>query len=232
MIGKLFDRAAWILWRRHRLKRLAPGLRAGPFSYASKDCHFGEAVALVGTAAVHRSTIGRCSYVSSARVANATLGAYCSVAPGAMVGGFGEHPSRWLTTHPCFYSTKGPNAINFAREDAFVGEHRSVVLGNDVWIGARSTILDGVTVGDGAIVAAGAVVVKDVAPYEVVGGVPARRLRMRFEPQVIRLLLDSPWWNLDDASLRRLAPLMCSEEPGPFLDALADTPPPHQGADR
>jgi chloramphenicol O-acetyltransferase type B len=232
VIGKLLDRATWIIWRRYRLRRLAPGFRAGPFTYASTDCHFGEAAALVGTAAVHRSTLGRCSYVSSARVANATLGAYCSVAPGAMVGGFGEHPSRWLTTHPSVYSTRGPNAISFAREEAFVGEHQPVTLGNDVWIGSRATILDGVTVGDGAIVAAGAVVVKDVAPFEVVGGVPARRMRMRFEPEVIRLLLARPWWSLDDETLRRLAPLMCSEDPAPFLEELAAIWPPHRGADR
>lgn len=232
MIGKLLDRVTWILWRRYQLRRLAPGFRAGPFSYASKDCHFGEAAALVGTAAVHRSTLGRCSYVSSARVANATLGAYCSIAPGAMVGGFGEHPSRWLTTHPSFYSTRGPNAICFVRNDASFGEHIPVTVGNDVWIGARATILDGVHIGDGAIVAAGAVVVKDVAPFEVVGGVPARRLRMRFEPEVIRSLLARPWWTLDDEDLRRLAPLMCSEDPAPFLEALAATRSQQPGADR
>ena len=232
MIRKLLDRLAWIVWRRFRLRRLAPGFSAGPFTYASMDCHFGEAAALVGTAAVYRSTLGRCSYVSSARVANATLGAYCSVAPGAMVGGFGKHPSRWLTTHPSFYSTKGPNAICFSEQDAFVVEHTPVVMGNDVWIGARATILDGVKVGDGAIVAAGSVVVKDVAPYEIVGGVPARCLRMRFEPDVVRSLLENPWWHLDDANLRKLAPLMCSEDPAPFLEALAAIQPLSAGATR
>ena len=211
----------WMIWRRRRLCRLIPGFRASPFSYASKDSQFAEASALVGTASVYRSAIGRCSYVSGARIANATLGAYSSVGPGAIVGGLGEHPSRWMTTHPSFYSTRGPNAISFAQVDVFPGEHQPVSVGNDVWIGARAMILDGVTVGHGAIVAAGAVVVNDVAPYEVVGGVPARRLRMRFEAEVIRALLERPWWNLPDDVLRELAPLMCSEDPAPFVDALA-----------
>ena len=70
-----------------------------------------------------------------------------------------------------------------------------VTIGSDVWIGARAMIVDGVHVGHGAVVAAGAVVTKDVEPYSIVGGVPARVLRYRFPPEVIAGLLEIEWWN-------------------------------------
>jgi acetyltransferase-like isoleucine patch superfamily enzyme len=76
-------------------------------------------------------------------------------------------------------------------------QKRHVVIGNDVWIGANATLLNGVHIGDGAIVAAGAVVVKDVPPYTVVGGVPAREIKKRFTPEQIAFLQTYEWWNKD-----------------------------------
>jgi acetyltransferase-like isoleucine patch superfamily enzyme len=112
---------------------------------------------------------------------------------------------HWLTTHPSFYSTLGQAGMTFARQNA-MDENASVQLGNDVWIGARSVVLDGVTVGDGAIVAAGAVVTGDVPPYAIVGGVPARIIRYRFEEAVIQELVAWRWWDLPMDQLAALAP--------------------------
>lgn len=75
---------------------------------------------------------------------------------------------------------------------------KRVVIGNDVWIGIRCIIMDGVSIGDGAVVAAGSVVTKDVAPYAIVGGVPAKVIRFRFNDSVIEKLLQLKWWDYTD----------------------------------
>jgi carbonic anhydrase/acetyltransferase-like protein (isoleucine patch superfamily) len=76
-------------------------------------------------------------------------------------------------------------------------------VGNDVWIGVRAAIKDGVTVGDGAVIAAGAVVVEDVSPYAIVGGVPAKLIRFRFPQEIVQFLLNFRWWEQDDDWLRQ-----------------------------
>ncbi len=90
------------------------------------------------------------------------------------------------------------------------------VIGNDVWIGRESVILPGVKIGDGAIVAAYSVVSKDVAPYTVVGGNPARLIRHRFDAELTDLLLKLQWWNLESDQLLELLPLLCN----PDLEAV------------
>src|SRR5690606_40549227 len=81
-----------------------------------------------------------------------------------------------------------------------------VSVGSDVWIGAGSIVLDGISIGDGAIIAAGAVVNKDVPPYAIVGGVPARIIRYRFDEETRAALLEWRWWDLDNSKLQALAP--------------------------
>jgi serine acetyltransferase len=79
-------------------------------------------------------------------------------------------------------------------------------IGNDVWIGARAVVLDGVSVGNGAIIAAGAIVSKDVPAYSIVGGVPAKEIRQRFSSETIQVLEDLKWWDAPDSLLQELAP--------------------------
>lgn len=86
-------------------------------------------------------------------------------------------------------------------------------MGHDVWIGARAIVLEGVRIGDGAVVAAGAVVTHDVAPYTIVGGVPARAIRKRFHEGVITKFLDSPWWEASEADIRQSLKLFQIEQP-------------------
>ena len=92
--------------------------------------------------------------------------------------------------------------------NSYFDEFAPIKIGNDVWVGARAIILDGVTIGDGAIVGAGAVVAKDVPAYAVVGGVPAKVLRYRFEQAEIDLLEQLKWWNKDIDWLRKNCELM------------------------
>jgi virginiamycin A acetyltransferase len=92
--------------------------------------------------------------------------------------------------------------------DVPIVEYKRITIGNDVWIGARAVILDGITIGDGAIVGACAVVTKDVPPYAVVAGVPARVIRYRFSEKKIRTLLELQWWEWSPEEIKaRLAEL-------------------------
>ncbi len=113
------------------------------------------------------------------------IGKYCSLAPGSTFVVGGEHSTRHITTYP-FISFSGK------RPDTGKG---NVVIGNDVWIGLNALVLSGVTIGDGAVIGAGCVVTKDVAPYAIVAGNPARLIRYRFSPETIESLLKIKWWD-------------------------------------
>jgi carbonic anhydrase/acetyltransferase-like protein (isoleucine patch superfamily) len=101
--------------------------------------------------------------------------------------------------------------ITFATEDRF-SELPRTTIGNDVWIGARAMVLDGVTIGDGCVIAAGSVVTKNIEPYSIVGGIPAKLIRKRFSDEVIELLLTWKWWNLPVETLRQLGPEFAARE--------------------
>ena len=102
-----------------------------------------------------------------------------------------------------------------------------IVVGSDVWIGRGSTILSGVTIGDGAVVAAGSMVTKDVAPFSIVGGNPARLIRMRFDEHTVEKLLVLRWWDWDDAKIGRHLHLMLSNRIDEFLEFAQ-----HEGRDQ
>ena len=123
------------------------------------------------------------------------IGKFCSIACGArFLFNSANHAMHSLSTYPfpLFYEEWGLDRANVA--DAW-DNRGDIVIGNDVWIGYEAVILAGVTVGDGAIIGARAVVTKDVPPYAVVGGVPARQIRMRFVRQTVDALLEIQWWN-------------------------------------
>lgn len=140
------------------------------------------------------SDIGLGSYMSWVRVQSARIGKYCSIGPGVRIGGLGRHPTDWISTSPSFYSNLNQNGLSFSSSTVYE-ELSNVLVGNDVWIGARAMVLDGVTIGNGAIIAAGSVVVKDVKPYEIVGGVPAKHIRYRCSSEVICRLESLNWWD-------------------------------------
>ncbi len=120
------------------------------------------------------------------------MGRYCSIGPNVRIGGKG-HPLDWLSTHAFQYRNK---RIKYLPEVSIPFRDPSAppVIGNDVWIGAGATILRGVRVGDGAIIAAGALVNRDVKPYEIVGGIPAKHIRYRFDEDTTNRLLQMQWW--------------------------------------
>ena len=146
---------------------------------------------------VNNCTISSYTYIgSNCMVQNATIGSYCSIARDTFIG-LGIHPLDRFSTASLFYRRNNPfnKALPVTYEK--VEEYKPVLIGNDVWVGARATIMDGVTIGHGAVVAAGAVVTKDVPAYAIVGGVPAKVLKYRFPEDVVDELLAEKWWEWD-----------------------------------
>jgi acetyltransferase-like isoleucine patch superfamily enzyme len=124
------------------------------------------------------------------------IGKYCSVAYGVTIVASGEHNFRGVANYP--FAAILEHDIN--RDTNTKG---NVQIGNDVWVGANVTILSGVNIGDGAVVAAGSVVVSSVPPYAIVGGVPARVIKYRFEPEIIDGMLVVAWWNWPEEFIRK-----------------------------
>jgi acetyltransferase-like isoleucine patch superfamily enzyme len=135
-------------------------------------------------------------YVSSGtKISNTTIGKFCSIGPDCKIG-LGMHPTDYISTFPAFFSTKNQCQISFVKKDEF-RETKKITIGNDVWIGANAIILDGIVVGDGAIIAAAAVVTKNVDPFSIVAGVPAKEIKKRFTTEEINKLIKIKWWEKD-----------------------------------
>jgi acetyltransferase-like isoleucine patch superfamily enzyme len=207
----VIDRLIWTFWRRYKYSLTLKSFHASPRSYANKGSGFEGYNCLYGSVVLINSSLGRFTYVSDARVVNCTIGSFSSIGPKVMAGGLGRHPLQYVSTHPVFYSKLAQSGVTFSDRDYFE-ELLPVTIGNDVWVGAGAIVLDGVTIGDGAVIAAGAVVVRDVEPYSIVGGVPARPIRKRFNEEIITSLLEIKWWDWPLDVLKELAHLLRSDE--------------------
>ena len=138
------------------------------------------------------------------------IGKFCSIACGVkFLFTSGNHTLRSLSTYtfPVFFEQWGLDARNICSAWDNKGD---IVIGNDVWIGYEAVIMSGVTVGDGAIIGTRAVVTKDVPPYTIVGGVPAKPIRRRFDDAVIERLESLRWWDWDCEKIRRSIPAIQS----------------------
>lgn len=144
-----------------------------------------------------------------------TCGKFCSIASNVTVYLGGNHRTDWVTTYPFGHIYTGVfGAFNGEGHPATKG---GVTIGNDVWIGDNATIMSGVRIGDGAVIANGSHVVKDVEPYAIYGGNPARLIRYRFSREQIERLLVLQWWNWDDARINENVHLMCSTDIDAFI---------------
>lgn len=133
---------------------------------------------------------------------NVKIGKYCSVAPNVTISP-GNHPSNFLSTHPFIFDTSYKERFN-TNDNAFsIGENKFTIIENDVWIGSNAIISEGIKIGNGAIIAAGSVITKDVPPYSVVGGVPGKIIKYRFQQETIDLIQNSKvkWWDLTPEKL-------------------------------
>lgn len=141
--------------------------------------------------------------------AGLTVGKFCSIAKNVSIFLGGNHRVDWITTYP--FSVQPPWRSHTGKVEHPVSRG-DVVIGNDVWLGNGCTILSGVTIGDGAVVAANATVTKNIPPYAIAAGNPAKVVRLRFTEAEIQRLLNIKWWNWDEARIRtHLATLLSND---------------------
>lgn len=204
----------WKIWLRRNGLKLAKGPRAVP----EDGRLLVEPRVALGNITIDSKalSIGHSTYIRSGchLISVNSIGRYCSVGSRVVIGVSRDaHPIHWVTTHP------------FANNEHYThtSSNGAVTVGHDVWIGQDAIIMSGVKIGTGSVVAAGATVTKDVPPYAIVGGNPARVIKSRFDESVMGRLMASQWWDIDYQSLRKLSlhdPVLFLEE---FDTVVLDT---------
>lgn len=141
------------------------------------------------------------------------VGSFCSIGSGAafIMAGNQGHRNEWISTFPFFHYPYEPRFENAADGYLSAGD---TVIGHDVWIGSEAVIMPGVRVGSGAVIGTRALVSRDVEPYTIVGGNPARPIRKRFADAEIAMLLEAAWWDWEDDEIRQAMPLFTSADVG------------------
>lgn len=140
------------------------------------------------------------------------IGSYCSIASNVQIFLGGLHRTDWVSSYP--FPAYLPEAAHI---EGFGGTRGNVVIGSDVWLCSNCTILSGVSVGHGAVVASSAVVTRDVAPYSVVAGNPARHIRWRFDEETRTALLESAWWEWPEEEIRHIVEKLCNNDIAEFI---------------
>lgn len=162
---------------------------------------------------VLNSELGYGTYIGAGSfICNTKIGRYCCIG-GNVKTVTGNHPVRqFVSVHPAFYSMRKQSGFTYVTKEKFPDfnyiqeeEKLSVIIGNDVWIGENVTILEHVVIGNGAVVAAGAVVTNDVPDYAIVGGIPAKIIRYRFDKKTIDFLEKANWWDKPQAWIEKHA---------------------------
>ena len=150
-------------------------------------------------------------YILNSEYQDVTIGKFCSFADSVTIFAGGEHNTDWITTYPL------SEIIENRKCDGHPKTRGPVVIGNDVWVGSQAVIMSGVTIGDGACVGTRSVVTKDVAPYTIVAGNPARFIRKRFEDHIINELLNIKWWDWPLDKIKEAIPLLQSDNIWEFI---------------
>lgn len=159
---------------------------------------------------LNNTLVGTGTYIGlNSKLDNCNIGNFCSISSNVEIIS-GRHPLDYISSHPSFYSNMKQSGFTFVNEN-FYEEYRFidkqnkkfVTIGNDVLIGYGVKILDGIKISDGAIIGAGSLVTKDVDPYSVVAGNPAREIKKRFQQDQINFLLNFKWWNKDIVWIRK-----------------------------
>lgn len=192
LIGKLFDQPV-----------IPEGKSVGYSLVRSEKANttLGKHTSVVAPYFLHDVRMGDYSYIAkNSSVSHCVIGKFCSIGPNFCCG-LGLHPTNGISTAPMFYSTAKQNGMTLCKENK-VEESKQTIIGNDVFIGANVTVLDGVEIADGAVIGAGAVVTKDIPPYAVAVGVPAKVVKYRFDEAKVKALLEKQWWNGTEESLR------------------------------
>lgn len=148
--------------------------------------------------------------------AKVIIGKFCSIGPNCLFITGGIHPTNWISTFPFRIrwnlEGKEKDGMPFTKGD--------IIVGNDVWIGSNVIILSGVNIGDGAVICSGSVVTKDIEPYSIAGGVPAKLIRKRFDDEIIKKLLKIKWWEWEEERIKNYVKYLSSERVDEFLKLI------------
>ena len=147
--------------------------------------------------------------------AKLVVGNFCSIAGNVNISLGGNHRTDWVTTYP--FGHINQHIFNNFNGNGHPSTKGDVIIGNDVWIGSNVTIMSGVNIGDGVVIANNSHVVKDVEPYSLIGGNPAKLIKYRFTPEQISKLLEIKWWNWDDEKINKYTPLLCNNNIDEFI---------------
>lgn len=170
-------------------------------SFWSKKCEFEKSSEIRSFAVLFNSRVGKYSRINSnCKLVLTSVGNFTAIGKDSILG-FGRHPLNYISTNSIFYKK------NRMRNDWITPNdfktNLPINVGNDVWIGREAKVMDGVTIGDGAVVATGSIVTKDVPPYAIVGGVPAKVIKYRFDELTIKKLLKLKWWDFTDEEITK-----------------------------
>ncbi|WP_376099065.1 CatB-related O-acetyltransferase [Roseomonas sp. CCTCC AB2023176] len=148
-----------------------------------------------------------------------TIGRFCSISNGVTLFLCHDHNTKFVTTYPfnVLFGREWPEVRKLGGHPRSRGP---IHIGNDVWLASEVSILSGVRIGDGAVIGHRSVVTRDVGPYEIWAGQPARKIRNRFDEKARAALLRIKWWDLPIEDIRPLAPLLMSEDPQPLITAV------------
>lgn len=206
----------WRLLRKNRNKFLKIG-----YLSSVQNTEIGLYNTIYENVGISNSLLGDFVYIApNTLISNTKTGKFCSIGPNVRIG-LGIHPTHFISTFPAFFSSKGQCQIVFTEEDQ-IEEIGKVEIGNDVWIGANALIMYNVKIGDGAVIAAGAIVTKDVEPYSIVAGVPAREIKKRFTDEEISALSEIKWWDKDISWLKNNARLFTTPKDLFYLFSKGD----------
>lgn len=201
---KAFISSLWKL----KYKLTSEKLLIGNSIELDSNCLFEGHNKIYSNSKLRNVSIGRGSYIGpECHLIDTSIGRFCSIADDVKII-IGNHPSStFVSSHPAFYSTKKQAGFSFVEENFFeertyISNSKSVIIGNDVWIGSGVRILEGVTIGDGAIIGTQSLVTKDVPPFSISVGTPAKHLKYRFNDEQINELNKLQWWNEDITYLK------------------------------
>lgn len=204
----------WLLVRKFPNSKIYFGANMNKISTISDNTVLFSNVVLLN------ANVDKYTYIQSGSVvSSANIGKFCSIASNVTIG-LAAHPTCMVSTSPIFYDNTQPLPFFFTAQKEFENIMPTTYIESDVWVGQNVMIKSGITIGVGAIVGTGAVVTKNVEPYSIVGGIPAKHIKYRFEKDIREKLLTSKWWTLNEEKLTKLASYFA--KPELFLEKLKE----------